>query len=143
MLELEVTRPEETFKDVVALYSALAENRRNLRVRQVEINSNGEVTAEPLDFMLDCESKAKRVLAPGQYVMFRMFAENGFANRLPAEIQIALGTKWYEDEMGIEGPYRTLYFRVKNRADREQIISEANSGLIGDGTNSDSDGWDG
>lgn len=124
MMELEVSRPEETFKNVIALYTALIENRPNMRVKQVEINMNGEVTAEPMDFLFDVEKKAKRVLTPREYTLFSVYSANGVPQLIPAEAQVKLGTVWYENELDIDGPYRSLYFRIKNRMDRERFSSE-------------------
>lgn len=120
MLELNVSRPEDTFKNVIALYTALVENRQNMRVRQAQLNMNGEVTAEPLDFLLDVESKAQRVLSPRQFTLFYIYSLNSRPELIPADVQLALGTVWYESKLDIDGPYRTLYFRVKNKLEREK-----------------------
>ena len=123
MMELQIARPEDTFKNVIALYTALIENRHNMRVRQVELNMNGEVTAEPLDFLLDVEKKARRVLTPRQYTLFYLYSLHNHPELIPADVQLALGTVWCENDLGIDGPYRTLYFRVKNKTDRERLYS--------------------
>ena len=128
MLGLEVKRSEEVFKNVIALYTSLVENRQNMRVKQTELNMNGEVTAEPMDFLFDCEIKAKRVLTQRQYTFFRVFSENGMPQLIPVDIQLALGTVWYETKLDIDGPYRSLYFRVKNRMDREHLTKEITDG---------------
>lgn len=128
MLGLNVSRPEETFKNVIALYTALVENKRNLRVKRVELNMNGEVTAEPMDFLFDVEKKAKRVLTPRQYTFFQVYTLNGAPQLISADIQLALGTVWYQTEMDIDGPYRSLYFRIKNRMDRERFTKEDTDG---------------
>lgn len=128
MLGLEVKRSEEVFKNVIALYTSLVENRQNMRVKQTELNMNGEVTAEPMDFLFDCEMKAKRVLTQRQYTFFRVFSENGMPQLIPMDIQLALGTVWYETKLDIDGPYRSLYFRVKNRMDREHLTKEITDG---------------
>lgn len=120
MLELQIARPEDTFKNVIALYCALIENRQNMRVRQAVLNMNGEVTAEPLDFLLDVEKKAQRVLTPRQYTLFYVYSLHSTPELIPTDVQLALGTVWYENELDIDGPYRTLYFRVKNKLEREK-----------------------
>ena len=124
MLGLQIKYSEETFKNVIALYTSLVENRQNMRAKQAELNMNGEVTAEPMDFLFDCEMKAKRVLTQRQYTFFRVFSENGMPQLIPVDIQLALGTVWYETKLDIDGPYRSLYFRVKNRMDREHLTVE-------------------
>lgn len=128
MLGLDVARSEDTFKNVIALYSSLVENRQNMRVKQVEVNAHGEVTAEPMDFIFDVEKKAKRVLSPYQYTLFYLYSANGAPQLIPADVQLALGTVWYESELDLDGPYRSLYFRVKNRMDREMMNTEMTNG---------------
>ena len=128
MLGLQIKYSEETFKNVIALYTSLVENRQNMRAKQAELNMNGEVTAEPMDFLFDCEMKAKRVLTQRQYTFFRVFSENGMPQLIPVDIQLALGTVWYETKLDIDGPYRSLYFRVKNRMDREHLNKEITDG---------------
>lgn len=128
MLGLNVSRPEDTFKNVIALYTALVENRRNLRVKQAEINMSGEVPAEPMDFLFDVEMKARRALSPYHYTLFRIYTEHNAPHLIPADAQLDLGTAWYEADLDIDGPYRALYFRVKNRMERERLTKTNDTG---------------
>jgi hypothetical protein len=121
MIGLSITRSEEVFSNVAALYTTLVEGRNNLRVRRVELNMNNEVTAEPLDFILDVESKAKKVLSPKHYAMFQYFVMAGEPQLTPLEAKLALGEVWYASDLNLDGSYKTLYFRVKNQQARETM----------------------
>jgi len=114
-------RPEDSFESVTALYRTLLDGRASLKVRRTELGANEEVSADPLDFLMDVEIKAKRTLQPTIYAMFlRLSADNDYA-LLPTEHKKALGTVWDESNLGVCGDYKSLYFRVKNAQMREAL----------------------
>ena len=119
-------RYEEVFENVMALYAVLEDQRHNFRVRRAEVNLSGEVPAEPLDFLLDVEIKASRVLEPGMYIAFlRMAKEGTFALLWPAHKR-DLGKAFLENNLGVGGDYSSLYFRVKNDRLREYLKERDN-----------------
>src|SRR5271166_5967119 len=126
MLGLEINRFEDTFNNVLALYIALIENRNNMRVKQVEKNANGEVPADPLDFMCDVEKRARTALAPKDYTLFLAFSANNAVHLIPDNVKLGLGKTWYENSLDISGSYRSLYFRVKNQMERDNLRARIN-----------------
>lgn len=156
MLGLSVSRAEDTFRNVIALYVTLIDNRAALRVRSTGSNANnnlftvnpgGSVTvtqgqvkrllekgviskspAETMDFIIDVETKAKRILSVKNYALFQYYSAASAPQLIPLEAQLALGSEWYKKDMDVDGPYASLYFRVKNEQDRERN----NSYAIGD-----------
>jgi hypothetical protein len=119
-------RSGETYENVMALFTTLQDGRNSLRSRRAELNMNNEVPAEALDFLLDVEIKAKRALSSVEYPMFLRLAEEGNYNLLPEELKLTLGNVWSERKMGIDGDYRSLYFRVKNAQERERLTEAVN-----------------
>ena len=145
MIGLSITTAEEVFRNVVTLYITLNESRKQLRPRNTEtsasrslaVNRGGSVTvtqeqyrrmlekggknnpAEPLDFVLDVETKAKHVLSPREYTLLQCFCAASSPELVPFGTQFTLGTAWNEAGLGIEGTYASLYFRVKNEQMRE------------------------
>lgn len=128
MLGLEVTRAENVFRNVSALYATLIEGRNQMRVRRVELNMNNEVSAEPLDFLCDVESKAKRTLSPRQYTLFQCFAKASATQLTSLEVQLALGEIWYKTGLDLDGTYASLYFRIKNAQARESMKARIENG---------------
>lgn len=108
----------EEFNLVTALYLVLNEGRESLRTKRAEYR-NDEVQAIPLDFLLDVELKARRALSETMYQMFLRLASTDSLEVLPEDAKLMLGMTWQEWGMGVEGSYKTLYFRTKN----EQIRS--------------------
>lgn len=119
-------RSEECFENVMALFTTLQDGRNSMRSRRAELNMNNEVPAEALDFLMDVEIKAKRVLSGLNYSMFLRLAEEGSYNLLPEYLKLILGNVWSERKMGVDGDYRSLYFRVKNSQARERMLEVVN-----------------
>jgi hypothetical protein len=155
MLGLEVSKAEDVFRNVIALYVTLIDNRAALRVRSTEsstnnsfftVNPGGSVTvtqgqvkkllekgvtskspAEATDFIIDVETKAKRALSIKNYALFQYYSAAAAPQLIPLEAQLSLGSAWQKNNMDVDGPYASLYFRVKNEQDRER----ANGYVIG------------
>jgi hypothetical protein len=108
----------EEYNLVVALYLVLNEGRESLRTKRAEYR-NDEVQALPIDFLIDVELKAKRALPEVMYHMFLRLASTDSLEVLPEAAKLTLGMTWKEWGMGVEGSYKSLYFRTKN----EQIRS--------------------
>jgi hypothetical protein len=115
----------ESFSSVMALYQALRGNPSALRVRRVA-TKGGEVVAEAIDFLIDIELKAGRVLSYSDYFQWLRLADTENYNLVPEENQIALGRIWIEYGMGVEGAYRMLYFKEKNAQYRSYMKGKLN-----------------
>ncbi len=107
----------EAFNNVVALYAVLKANT-SLRVKQAIIRAD-ELEAQPIDFVIDVELKAKRLLGEPIYNLFLRAVFNENLDLLPESTREALGKDWISYGLGPEGTYARLYFHVKN----EQIRS--------------------
>lgn len=104
---------QHVFESVRALYLVVKETQegQGLPLRRAAVRSNGEVAAEAIDFLCDVELKAKRVLYPTEFDMFREGLE------LPDAAKIDLGEVFQKCRMGVSGDYKALYFRVKQVMD--------------------------
>jgi len=78
-----------------------------------------ELEPQPIDFVIDVEIKAKRLLGEPIYNLFLRAVFNENLDLLPESTREALGENWISYGLGPEGTYRKLFFRVKN----EQIRS--------------------
>jgi len=114
----------EEYQTVVALYQVFVENRETLRTKQAEYRCD-EVQALPIDFMIDVELKARRVLPLPLYTMFLRHPE-----LLPETARVLLGQVWKEYGLGVEGSYRVLYFKAKN-AQVRSFLEESYNGMFG------------
>jgi hypothetical protein len=103
---------EDVFNNVLALYTALKGEVRPHSLRRAELKQ-GEVVAEPIDFIADVEIKAKRVLSPLEYWNLLAFAEDS-SKPLPKSLQQRLGVMFLRSNLNYDGAYRVLYFRAKN-----------------------------
>ena len=108
----------EEYQCVMALYQVFNEGRESLRTKRAE-NRCDEVRAIPLDFLIDVELKAKRALPGPIYYMFLRLAAISNLEVLPEFAKLLLGRTFVEYGLGVDGSYRTLYFKAKN----EQIRS--------------------
>ncbi len=122
----------ETFNCVTALYYILKANSTALRVKQATYHA-GEIQAQPVDFIIDVELKAKRLLGEPIYNVFLRAVYNENLELLPEYTREALGRTLSEYGLGPEGTYAKLYFSVKN----EQVRSYMKGHNAGD-TNSTS-----
>jgi hypothetical protein len=97
----------------MALYVAL-QSSHSVRVRRAKLNLRGEVEAEPIDFICDVDIKVKRA---GFCVNTLLLAHT-----LPTVKRI-IGKAFIAGNLHLDGPYKTLYFRVKNQAERNSMVS--------------------
>lgn len=111
------SKEREDFNNVIALYSILKANMSSLRIKQAVYRAD-EVAAEPLDFVLDVEVKAKRLLGEPIYMLFLRAVFNENLGVIPDHVKKALGRQWMSYGLGPEGTYRKLYFRIKNEQTR-------------------------
>lgn len=112
---------EDVYDNVMTLYTTLKESPRPKSIRRAELKQ-GEVSAEVIDFLADVDIKAKRILAPAQYIVFTRLAEEGKHNCLPQVLRQSLGLAFLRSNLNYNGDYRVLYFRAKNNRlqDREE-----------------------
>ena len=80
----------ESYSSVMALYNLLRGNPSAIKVKRA-IARGGEVIAEALDFLIDTELKAGRVLNSPDYMQWLRLADTENYNLVPEENQIALG----------------------------------------------------
>lgn len=105
------------YENVRALYLITRETQdeRGLPLRRAAIRSNGEVAAESIDFLCDVEMKARRVLYPVEFDMFREGLD------LPLSAKIELGEVFHRCKLGVSGDYKSLYFHVKQVMDSKPL----------------------
>ena len=115
----------ESFSSVMALYQALRGNPSALRVRRVA-TKGGEVVAEAIDFLIDIELKAGRVLSYPDYFQWLRLADTENYTLVPEENKVAMGRTWKEYGLTEEGAYRMLYFREKNNQMRYLMKGKLN-----------------
>ena len=111
----------EQFSDVAELYQIHNEGRGTLRAKQVSLNADDEVEALPIDFLIDVELKAARVLPQPLYDMFIRLAEVSQMVLLPDAAKLLLGRVWTEYNLGVSGSYAKLYFNTKNEQIRNYM----------------------
>jgi hypothetical protein len=100
------------YSSVIALYQVLRGNPSTIRVKRA-IARGGEVTAEALDFLIDVELKAGRVLNGPDYMQWIRLADTENYNLVPEENQEVLGEQWKAYGLTEEGAYHTLYAKNK------------------------------
>jgi hypothetical protein len=122
-------RNMDNFNAVVALYSILKFNATALRVKQVVYRAD-EVDAQPIDFVVDVEIKAKRLLGEPIYMVFLRAVFNEDLDILPENTREALGCYWHSYGLSVDGAYRRLYYSVKNEQVRS-FLKEKNNGSTG------------
>ena len=109
----ELLEYEEVFNNVLALYHTLKGENRPQSIRRAEMKQ-GEVTAEPIDFLADVEIKARRLLSPMYYQFFLQIGSVGDYHKMPRELKQTLGLTFLRNDLNYDGAYRVLYFRAKN-----------------------------
>jgi hypothetical protein len=121
----QLARCDEAYLAAMALYEVLS-SMQNLRVKRAEMRQ-GEVAAEPIDFLCDVDIKAARALQDDVYAYaywLNVLADPSSYERMPEAIRQTLGRAFLENNMGVDGAYKALYFRTKNQADREALTEE-------------------
>ena len=111
--EHELLGYEDVFSNVMALYSVLKNGGRPQSIRRAELKQ-GEVIAEPIDFISDVEIKTKRLLNSTQYRLLMKFVADDKYDSVPKTIKQQLGLLFLRSDMNYDGAYRILYFRAKN-----------------------------
>ena len=111
--EHELLGYEDVFSNVMALYSVLKNGSRPQSIRRAELKQ-GEVIAEPIDFISDVEIKTKRLLNSTQYRLLMKFVADDKYDSVPKTIKQQLGLLFLRSDMNYDGAYRVLYFRAKN-----------------------------
>jgi hypothetical protein len=108
---------QHVFESVRALYLVIRETQdeRGLPLRRAAVRSNGEVAAESIDFLCDVELKAKRVLFPVEFNMFKEGLD------LPVGAKTELGEVFHRCRLGVGGDYKSLYFHVKQVQDGQTL----------------------
>ena len=128
----------EAFNSVVALYSILKSNSSSLRVKQAVYRAD-EVTAEPVDYILDVEIKVKRAVGQRFYDMFLRTVYNENLDLLSETLRETLGSTFLEYGLGPDGTYRRLFYSIKN-AQMRSYLKGANSGRLDTDAGADSIG---
>jgi hypothetical protein len=119
----------ESFSSVMALYQTLRGNPSALRVKRA-VAKGGEIEALGIDYLLDVELKAGRVLSYPDYFQWLRLADTENYTLVPEENKVAMGRTWKEYGLTEEGAYRMLYFREKNNQMRGYLMKGK---LNGDG----------
>jgi hypothetical protein len=117
----------EAFNNVTALYSILKANTQALRPKQVLYRAD-EAETLPIDFVIDVEVKAKRLLGESIYLVFLRAVFNENLEILPEYTREALGRQWLSYGLGPEGAYRKLFFAVKNEQIRSYLKEQNGNG---------------
>jgi hypothetical protein len=110
----------EYFNTVVALYFILKSNSASFRVKPAVIR-DGEVEAQPMDFIFDVEIKTKRALGQPFFDLFLRAVANEQTEILPEYMRESLGKYWKSYGLTPEGSYAKLYFDIKNKQDRSVL----------------------
>ena len=122
----------ESFNTTVALYSVIKANSMSLRVKQA-VYRQDEVAAEPIDFIIDVETKVKRAVGQRFYDMFLRAVYNENMEILSETLREALGRTFLEYGLGPDGSYARLYYKTKNDQIRS-YMREQNGNFRADGT---------
>jgi len=113
--------PKEAYLAAMAAY-AIIRTTNLAQVRRAEMRQ-GEVKAEPIDFVCDVETRAKLTLTDHNELLlwWDVLEEPDRYPGLPEYMQEELGLAFTLFDLGISGPYRQLYFRLKNQSDRRRL----------------------
>lgn len=133
--EKKMSHADRVYHETMALFAALKDNPNGIQVRRAEIRQ-GEVKAEPIDFIADVQIKASRYINSLGDTKAEVRDHWDYVLRNPDNydllwvgIREALGQAFDTGKLGIDGDYKLLYFRVKNN--RERAPKEASSGNSG------------
>jgi len=106
------------YEEVMALYAAIKDTPGAIRVRRAEMRQ-GEVKAEPIDFIIDVELKGDAVLHENPIGLAGWAHVLGHPEDymlINNDIKRTLGQIIDSARLGVDGDYRKLYFRVKNHS---------------------------
>jgi hypothetical protein len=117
------------FNAVTALYTMLKSNPTALRAKQVLYRS-GEIDPLPIDFAIDVEIKAKRLLGAPIYLVFLRAVFNENLEIMPEYVREALGREWLSYGLGPDGAYRKLFEKENHgRATNTHTIPLDSAGI--------------
>jgi hypothetical protein len=111
----DLSHAAEAYLNAMALYAAL-KDANDFRVRRAEIRQGG-VPAEPIDFVCDVEYRAKQAVLrnPRLQPMWQILLRDPWDyESMPEQYREEIGQEFLTGNLGIEGDYKVLYFRVKN-----------------------------
>ena len=115
---------ENSANAALALYSVL-HNGHLIRTKRAKLTGK-EVEALPIDFSADLEIRAKEVFNTRElFSMWGMVLEDpdSFVD-LPQFMKQRLGESIEKHDLGVDGHYKKLYYRVKNAYDRKRTAKE-------------------
>ena len=117
----ELTQARDAYLAAMAAY-AIIRTTNLAQVRRAEMRQ-GEVKAEPIDFACDIETRAKLTLTDHNELLlwWNVLEEPERYPELPEYMQEMLGIAFDVFDLGIGGPYKQLYFRLKNQSDRRRL----------------------
>ena len=108
------------FNNVVALYSTVKhDSPKPVMYNTKESDSlswSDTVAAFSLDFLIDVETKAKRLLGEAIYLMFLRAVFNENTELLPEHTRENLGKYWLSYGLGPEGTYQLYAARRTNKS---------------------------
>ena len=126
-----VSPADRTFGEVMALYSAIKDTPGILRVQRAEMRQ-GEVKSLPIDFIIDVELKAKRVIL-NQYdpynpthilnEWYKLLDKPDQYPQMPLALREEFGREFDLNGLGVDGDYRMLYWRIKNNYQKQEETS--------------------
>jgi len=127
----ERSQSDETFHEVMALYSAIMDNPGSIKIVRAEMRQ-GEVKSTCLDFKIDVELKAKRAIVYDPFAQSEwaeVMAEPNKYESVSEFTRKALGKAFNEYGLGVDGAYKMLYWRTKNN--KYYKSKEETSGIFG------------
>jgi hypothetical protein len=123
--EIQKKRNMEAFEDTVALYTVLKSNSAALRAKQVSYHAE-EMEILPIDFVIDVEVKVRRAVGQRFYDIFLRSVYNENTEILSETLREALGKTFLEYSLTPDGPYRRLYYKIKNDQTRSYMKGTVN-----------------
>lgn len=119
------SRADRIYHEVMALYLALKDDPNGIRVKRAEMRQ-GEVKAEPIDFIADVEIKASRyinsLITSKDIVRLMWQSVVKYPDTYPylyVTIREDLGKAFDKGRLGVDGDYKMLFFRAKNNQERK------------------------
>lgn len=119
------SRGDRVYHEVMALYLALKDNPNGIRVKRAEMRQ-GEVKAEPIDFLADVEIKATRYInslgniqESARKMWQSVLRYPDTYPHLYIVIREGLGKMFDIGRLGVDGDYKMLFFRAKNNQERK------------------------
>lgn len=120
-----LSRGDRIFHEVMALYLALKDIPNGIRVKRAEMRQ-GEVKAEPIDFLADVEIKAARYINnlgitkdAVRHMWQSVLKHPDTYHYLYWTVREDLGKAFDIGRLGVDGDYKMLFFRAKNNQERK------------------------